>query len=235
MTPDGPRSTSRPGRTATAASCSTTWLRTARRPRAAPAVDAGVSRPRSRIDPAGRRLRGRQGQQRPAPVQVGGGALEPLATVMLHGAPVGSPWVPTGPASSDGRRLDPSRRSADGVLDPATLGTRRGRTDSSRRREHPRRQIPYPLSSDETAYSDRGRRRRLARPARDPPATATGAKARSVAISADGKSLAGRFRQGPALQFTIGADGSPLRTRRASALDGRPMISPSPRTGAACT
>ena len=198
-------------------------------PKAAPAVDAGVKPTAIAIDPAGQTLYvADKGSNDLRQFHVGaGGALEPLATVVLHGSPVGLTVAPDGARVylTVGGFIKSMEVGEDGGLDPATLDATRTGGLLSDVVITPDGGHLYASSDDDGIFGfevgDDGSLSRL-----DPPATATGAKVGSVAISADGKSLyaGGDSRVGGRLlQFTIGAGGSLVSKDPASlAVDGKP-------------
>jgi DNA-binding beta-propeller fold protein YncE len=197
-------------------------------PKAAPAVDAGVKPTAIAIDPAGQTLYvADKGSNELRRFHVGaGGALEPLPTVVLHGAPVGLTVAPDGARVylTVGGFIKSMEVGADGTRDPATLdATRTGGVLSDVVITPDGGQL-YASSDDGILGFEVGAGGALS--PLDPPATVTGAKVRSVAISADGKSLyagADSRAGGRLLQFTIGADGSLAPKEPASLpLGGRP-------------
>lgn len=197
-------------------------------PKAAPAVDAGVKPTAIAIDPAGQTLYvADKGSNDLRQFHVGaGGALEPLATAVLHGSPVGLTVAPDGARVylTVGGFIKSMQVGADGGVDPATLDATRAGGLLSDVVITPDGRHLYASSDDGIVGFEVGDDGSLS--PLDPPATATGAKVKSVAIAADGKSLyAGADSRvgGRLLQFTIGADGSLGPKDPASlALAGRP-------------
>jgi glucose/arabinose dehydrogenase len=182
-------------------------------PKAAPAVDAGVKPTAIAIDPAGQTLYvADKGSNDLRQFHVGaGGALEPLATVVLHGSPVGLTVAPDGARVylTVGGFIKSMQVGADGGLDPATLDATRTSGLLSDVVITPDGRHLYASSDDGIFGFEVGADGSLG--PLDPPASATGAEVKSVAISADGVSLyAGADSRvgGRLLQFTIGADGS---------------------------
>ena len=198
-------------------------------PKATPAVEAGTKPTAIAIDPAGQTLYvADKGSNDLRQFRVGaGGALEPLATVELHGAPVGLTVAP------DGERvyltvaayIKSMEVGEDGRLDPATLHATRTDGFLSDVVITPDGSHLYASSNSHGIFGF-GVGADGALSELDPQSTPTGAKVSSVAISADGKSLyAGAESRGGGrlLQFTIDAAGSLAPKDPASrALGGKP-------------
>lgn len=181
-------------------------------PKPAPAVGAGKNPEAIAIGPAGDTVYVADRSAGDAPGQVlqfrvgAGGALEPLGSLTLHGAPVGLTVAPDGGSVfvTVDRFLKRVEAGADGRLDPATLSVvRTGAAltdvvltpDGSRLFASSLGGI-FGFSVDaDGALSPL-----------DPSVTAAGTKIKSLAISTDGNSLyAGAVER--MLQFTIAAGG----------------------------